>query len=81
MTTRNDRQLNSDDVKSKIKNLSPRLLYVLMKEVSLDKSQSTSVINVDYLSRRLTELNMVSEDLDRYIDIAHDNVLDDRAVD
>ena len=81
MTISNDKKLNSDAIRSKIKNLSPRLLYVLMKEVSLDKSQSTSIIDVDYLTRRLIELNITSEDLDRYIDIAHDNVLDDKAVD
>lgn len=81
MTTRDDGQLNSDYIKSKIKDLSPRLLYVLMTEVSLNKSQSMSVIDVDYLSRKLAELNIISEDLDSYIDIAHNHVLDDKAVD
>ena len=81
MTNRDDGQLNSDYIKSKIKGLSPRLLYVLMTEVSIDKSQSTSVIDVDYLSRRLAELNIMSGDLDRYIDIAYDNVLGDKTVD
>lgn len=81
MTTRDDGQLNSDYIKSKIKDLSPRLLYVLMTKVSCNKSQSISVIDVDYLSRRLAELNIMSEDLDTYIDMAHDNVLDDKAVD
>lgn len=81
MTTRNDRYLNSDAVRLKIKDLSSRLLYVLMTVVSLDKSQSTSVIGVDYLSRRLAELNIMPEDLDSYIDIAHNHVLEDKAVD
>ncbi|MGE6245889.1 hypothetical protein ACQKCF_07815 [Psychrobacter proteolyticus] len=81
MTTRDDGLLDSDYIKSKIKGLSPRLLYVLMTEVSIDKSQSTSVVDVDYLSRRLAELNIMSEDLDSYIDIAHNHVLDDKAVD
>lgn len=81
MTTRDDGLLDSDYIKSKIKGLSPRLLYVLMTEVSIDKSQSISVIDVDYLSRRLAELNIMSGDLDRYIDIAYDNVLDDKTVD
>lgn len=81
MTTRDDGQLNSDYIKSKIKDLSPRLLYVLMTEVSLNKSQSISVIDVDYLSRKIAKLNIISEDLDSYIDIAHNHVLDDKAVD
>ena len=80
MTTRDDGLLDSDYIKSKIKDLSPRLRYVLMTEVSLDKSQSTSGIGVDYLSRRLAELNIISEDLDSYIDIAHNHVLEDKAV-
>ena len=81
MTTRDDGLLDSDYIKSKIKDLSPRLRYVLMTEVSLDKSQNTSGIGVDYLSRRLAELNIMSEDLDSYIDIAHNHVLEDKAVD
>nr|WP_317200400.1 hypothetical protein [uncultured Psychrobacter sp.] len=81
MTTRDDGQLNNDYIKSKIKDLSPRLLYVLMTEVSLNKSQSISVIDVDYLSRKIAKLNIISEDLDSYIDIAHNHVLDDKTVD
>lgn len=81
MAVNTGRQLNSDIVRTKIKNLSRRMLYVLMKEVSLDKSQSTSIIDIDYLIRRLTDLDITPEDLDRYIDIAYDNVLDDKALD
>ena len=81
MAVNTGRQLNSDIVRTKIKNLSRRMLYVLMNELSLDKSQSTSIIDIDYLTRRLTDLDITPGDLDRYIDIAHDNVLDDKAVD
>ena len=78
---RKDEKSNIDYIKSKIKDLSPRLLYVLMTEVSFDKSQSISATDVNYLSRRLAELNITSEYLDNYIDIAHNYVLDDKAVD
>lgn len=54
MAVNTGRQLNSDIVRTKIKNLSRRMLYVLMNELSLDKSQSTSIIDIDYLTRRLT---------------------------
>lgn len=67
-------------IQEKLKKLPSRVLYVVIHKIFGNSSKPFFVDDLGYLRRRLVELKITSEVLDRYIDMSYDNVLNDKIV-